>query len=174
MAKAPCVRATIGDSAYGGRRRMQRSFLTTSEAAAYCGLSISGLHSARRRGRVCPSGRRGGGRGAWMWSIAELDRFLLGHDYAVHTAQAQEFSESGESTQATEPYEPGPTYSEANERAQRCASIPRSGISSRRARIGCTGVAMPAVNRDRTGRRARECVQDAILRIRGVASQNNS
>lgn len=58
-------------------------FLTTKEAAEYCRFtSAHGLYSAAKRGKVKPYGRRGGGRGAMLWTVTELDRFLRGDGQA--------------------------------------------------------------------------------------------
>jgi hypothetical protein len=55
-----------------------RTFLTTREAAAYCGFATTGaLRKARLEGRIVPIGRRGG-RGTLMWSLDDLGRFLRG------------------------------------------------------------------------------------------------
>lgn len=52
--------------------------LPTSQAFRYCGFkTASGLHAARRAGKVRPAGRRGG-TGPLMWDVVELDRFLRG------------------------------------------------------------------------------------------------
>lgn len=57
---------------------MNPQYLTTSNAARYCGYKNSeGLRKARRSGKVHPVGRRGGD-GPWMWDVAELDAFLRG------------------------------------------------------------------------------------------------
>ena len=55
-----------------------RRYLTTAEAAEYCGYdSASALRQAKRRGLVRPVGRRGG-VGPLMWSVDALDAFLRG------------------------------------------------------------------------------------------------
>ncbi len=53
-----------------------RRLLSTTEAAAYCGLKTTGaLRKARLEGRVVAAGRRGGA-GTWMWDVAD-SRALL-------------------------------------------------------------------------------------------------
>ena len=61
------------------------AFLTTAEAAAYCGLSPDGLRKARARGLV--HGALRGGRGRLMFSIEDLKKFMQGgsSDGAVET-----------------------------------------------------------------------------------------
>lgn len=55
--------------------------LKTSDAARYCGFeTVFGLHKAWGRGRVFPAGRRGGGKGTYMWRREDLDRFLRGEE----------------------------------------------------------------------------------------------
>jgi len=57
---------------------MDSPFLTTAEAAAYCGFkTTAGLRKARMLGRVAAWGRRGG-RGTLMWKREDLDEFLRG------------------------------------------------------------------------------------------------
>ncbi|MEO7112744.1 MAG: hypothetical protein ABI183_20020, partial [Polyangiaceae bacterium] len=51
-----------------------RKFLTTRDAAAYCGFTAGALRKAHHDRRVFPAGRRGG-TGTCMWSIEDLDRF---------------------------------------------------------------------------------------------------
>ena len=63
-----------------------RHLLTTVEAAAYCGFkSTSAIRKAKLEGRLTPAGRRGG-KGTWMWSVDELDRFLVGAPAASFSA----------------------------------------------------------------------------------------
>src|SRR6478736_2261053 len=53
--------------------------LPTDEAARYCGFKTKwGLLSAFHRGLVFPIGRRGGGRGTYMWQTSTLDAYLAG------------------------------------------------------------------------------------------------
>jgi len=53
-------------------------YLTSAEATAYCRFKTSSaLRKAYLEGKVRPAGRRGG-TGTWMWSVEDLDRFLLG------------------------------------------------------------------------------------------------
>src|SRR4051794_21402208 len=55
-----------------------RTLLTTVEAAAYCGFKTTGaIRKAKLEGKLEPAGRRGG-KGTWMWSVDELNRFLRG------------------------------------------------------------------------------------------------
>ena len=55
-----------------------RTYLTTREAADYCGFKTTGaLRKAKLDGRLVPVGRRGG-RGTLMWSRESLDRYLHG------------------------------------------------------------------------------------------------
>lgn len=55
-----------------------RRFLTTREAARYCGYrSTSSIYKAFHVGWLCPAGRRGG-KGTFVWAITHLDRFMLG------------------------------------------------------------------------------------------------
>jgi hypothetical protein len=57
---------------------MNRDFLTTAEAAAYCGFkTASALRRAKLEGRLHPAGQRGG-LGTWMWRRSDLDEFLVG------------------------------------------------------------------------------------------------
>jgi hypothetical protein len=57
---------------------MDSPFLTTAEAATYCGFkTAAGLRKARMLGRVAAWGRRGG-RGTLMWRREDLDAFLAG------------------------------------------------------------------------------------------------
>ena len=59
------------------------AYLTTRDAAAYCGFkTTSALRKARLEGRIQPIGRRGG-RGTYMWSIDALVRFLRGEPPAI-------------------------------------------------------------------------------------------
>lgn len=54
------------------------SLMTTSHAARYLGYRTTGaLRKAHLEKRIFPVGRRGG-RGTWMWAVADLDRFLRG------------------------------------------------------------------------------------------------
>src|SRR5688572_2906023 len=54
---------------------LDREILDAQEAARYCGFKTpSGLRKARLRGQVTPFGRRG--QGTWLYTRAELDRFL--------------------------------------------------------------------------------------------------
>ena len=51
--------------------------LTTPDAATYCGFQTTGaLRKAHSEKRVFPIARRGG-RGVWLWSRRDLDRFRL-------------------------------------------------------------------------------------------------
>ena len=55
-----------------------KPYLTTREAAVYCGFrSSSGLRKAHHDRRVFPVGRRGG-TGPCVWAVEDLDRFLRG------------------------------------------------------------------------------------------------
>jgi hypothetical protein len=55
-----------------------RPFLTTREAAMYCGFkTAAGLRKAKLQGRVKAAGRRGG-VGSLMWRRSDLDDFLRG------------------------------------------------------------------------------------------------
>ena len=55
-----------------------RTYLTTREAAAFCGFKTTGaIRKALLERRLTAAGRRGG-RGTWMFAIEELERFLLG------------------------------------------------------------------------------------------------
>ena len=59
-----------------------KPFLTTREAAAYCGFrTSSALRKAKLEGRIVPAGRRGG-TGTLMWSREALDRYLQGSSLA--------------------------------------------------------------------------------------------
>jgi hypothetical protein len=50
--------------------------LTTADAARYCGFKTpSAIRKAHMEGRVKASARRGG-KGTWVWSVADLDRFM--------------------------------------------------------------------------------------------------
>jgi len=52
--------------------------VTTSEAAQLCGFKTpSAIRKAFLEGRIRPVGKRGG-RGTWMWRVADLRRFLNG------------------------------------------------------------------------------------------------
>jgi|SRR5580658_2760064 hypothetical protein len=56
-----------------------KPFLTTREAAAYCGFKTAGaLRKAKLEGRIAPAGRRGGS-GTLMWNREALDRYLQGN-----------------------------------------------------------------------------------------------
>ena len=53
-------------------------YLTTADAARYCGFkTASAIRKAHMEGRVKPIARRGG-KGTWVWSVANLDRFMRG------------------------------------------------------------------------------------------------
>src|SRR5262245_48708870 len=54
-----------------------RRYLTTAEAAAFCGMTQSALRKAAYRGQVRPAGKRGGA-GKNTWAIEELERFMTG------------------------------------------------------------------------------------------------
>lgn len=55
-----------------------RPYLTTAEAAAYCGFkTIGGIQQAVRRGKLKPAGRRGG-TGTFVFTRDDLDAFLTG------------------------------------------------------------------------------------------------
>ena len=57
----------------------ERRYLTTAEAAEYCGYKTPGaLRKAKLEGRIKPAGRRGGGNGAMSWSVDDLDAFMRG------------------------------------------------------------------------------------------------
>jgi len=56
-----------------------RRYLTTAEAAGYCGMSPDAFRQAVHRGRVQPAGRRGGG--TLTFELTELDRFMRGDTY---------------------------------------------------------------------------------------------
>jgi len=61
-----------------GNRRIPSPYLTTAAATAYCGFkTASALRKAHLEGKVHPAGKRGG-TGTWMWSVEDLDRFLIG------------------------------------------------------------------------------------------------
>src|SRR5829696_5907175 len=65
----------------------RRPYLTTREAAAYCGFKTTGaLRKAHLEDRVRPVGRRGG-KGTWMWSREDLDGFLRGKSPATVSAE---------------------------------------------------------------------------------------
>src|SRR5690606_34505138 len=55
----------------------ERRYLSTKEAAAFCGMTPNAFRMAAYRGKVRCAGRRGGA-GERMWAVAELERFLLG------------------------------------------------------------------------------------------------
>ena len=56
---------------------LTKPFLTTREAAAYCGFKTTGaLRKAAREGRIKPAGRRGGS-GTWMWQRERPGRISL-------------------------------------------------------------------------------------------------
>lgn len=61
-------------------RVIESPFLTTEQAAAYCGLSPDGLRKARSRGLVRGSLR--GGRGNLVWERSDLDAFMGGVEQA--------------------------------------------------------------------------------------------
>ena len=62
---------------------LQRTFLTTREAAAYVGFkTTSAIRKALLEGRIHPVGRRGG-NGPWMFEVSELNRFLRGEPFAT-------------------------------------------------------------------------------------------
>jgi hypothetical protein len=50
------------------------ALLPTRAAARHCGLSISGLRQAARRGEIRPWTSSGGSR--LLWRLSDLDRFL--------------------------------------------------------------------------------------------------
>jgi hypothetical protein len=55
-----------------------RTYLTSAEAATYCGFkTIGGIQQAVRRGKLKPAGRRGG-TGTYVFATADLDLFLTG------------------------------------------------------------------------------------------------
>jgi len=55
-----------------------KPFLTTPEAADYLGFrTTGGVRKAVKEGRLRPIGRRGG-TGPYVFTVAELNRFLLG------------------------------------------------------------------------------------------------
>src|SRR5262245_15598523 len=58
--------------------RFDKPYLTTAEAAAYCGFkTASALRKLKLEGKLAPIGRRGG-VGTLMWSRQALDVFLHG------------------------------------------------------------------------------------------------
>lgn len=62
----------------GDDMNLNKPFLTTREAARYCGFkSAGGLRKAKHDGRVHPAGRRFGTK-TLMWRKDDLDRYLLG------------------------------------------------------------------------------------------------
>lgn len=55
-----------------------RPYLTSAEAATYCGFkTIGGIQQAVRRGKLKPAGRRGG-TGTYVFAKEDLDAFLTG------------------------------------------------------------------------------------------------
>jgi hypothetical protein len=55
---------------------VESTFLTTAEAARYCGYQTTGaLRKAAMMGRIKPAGRRGG-TGTLMWRRSDLDHYL--------------------------------------------------------------------------------------------------
>lgn len=55
-----------------------RPYLTSAEAATYCGFkTIGGIQQAVRRGKLKPAGRRGG-TGTYVFAKEDLDVFLTG------------------------------------------------------------------------------------------------
>ncbi len=55
-----------------------RPYLTSAEAATYCGFkTIGGIQQAVRRGKLKPAGRRGG-TGTYVFAREDLDSFLTG------------------------------------------------------------------------------------------------
>jgi hypothetical protein len=55
-----------------------RPYLTSAEAATYCGFkTIGGIQQAVRRGKLKPAGRRGG-TGTYVFAREDLDAFLTG------------------------------------------------------------------------------------------------
>ena len=55
------------------------TLLPTKLAAAYCHFaSSSALRKAQLEGKVSAAGRRGGGRGTYVWRVRDLDAFLVG------------------------------------------------------------------------------------------------
>ncbi len=55
-----------------------RPYLTSAEAAIYCGFkTIGGIQQAVRRGKLKPAGRRGG-TGTYVFATEDLDLFLTG------------------------------------------------------------------------------------------------
>ena len=55
-----------------------RPYLTSAEAATYCGFkTIGGIQQAVRRGKLKPAGRRGG-TGTYVFATEDLDLFLTG------------------------------------------------------------------------------------------------
>lgn len=55
-----------------------RPYLTSAEAAIYCGFkTIGGIQQAVRRGKLKPAGRRGG-TGTYVFAREDLDSFLTG------------------------------------------------------------------------------------------------
>ena len=55
-----------------------RPYLTSAEAALYCGFkTIGGIQQAVRRGKLKPAGRRGG-TGTYVFAREDLDAFLTG------------------------------------------------------------------------------------------------
>jgi hypothetical protein len=98
----------------------ERRFITTAEAATYCGYrSVAGLKWAKRKGLVTSVGGRGGLESAnEMWALEELDRFLSGTEKVRGKREADRVQSNEILGRLTTQRQQGPPRSRSRARPQ--------------------------------------------------------